>query len=85
MALQVNLLGASPKEAAAQNSFVPSLLAALVGTGTFCLALAAGGQRTGQTAAVERNGVFQSNDCKQPSRSRAAGKFRAAALSMMCS
>ena len=59
----MNLLRASPREAAAQNSFVPWLLAALVGTGTFCLALAAGGQGTGQTAAVERNGLFQSNEC----------------------
>ena len=57
MALQVNLLGASLmlREAAAQNSFVPSpLLAALVGTstGAFCLALATGGQDRGQAIVV---------------------------------
>ena len=52
------MLGAAPTKAAAQNSFVPSLLVALVGTGTFGLALAAGGQGTEQAVAVERNGVF---------------------------
>ena len=52
--------------------------------GTFDLALAAAGQGTGQAAAVERNGVFRKSGGKKSSRSRAAGKFRSAALSMMC-
>ena len=59
------MLGAAPTKAAAQNSFVPSLLAALVGTGAFGLALATGGQGTGAATAVERNrclaGVEASN------------------------
>ena len=41
------LLGASPRKAAAQISFVPSLLVALLVTGAFCLALATGGQGIG--------------------------------------
>jgi len=52
------LLGAAPREQAAQISFVRSLLASLLVAGTFRLALAAGGQGTEQAAAVERNGVF---------------------------
>ena len=58
----MDLLGASPREAAAQNSFVPSLLAALVSTGAFCLALATGGQGIGQTFVVKRNGCVAGVD-----------------------
>ena len=82
--LEGYLLGVAPTKAAAQNSFVPSLLAALLMTGTFGLALATGGQGTGAATAVERNGVFGRSGCKQPSRSRAAGKFRSPPLSMIC-
>ena len=74
-----NLLGAAPTKAAAQNSFVPSLLVALVGTGAFCLALVAGSWGTGAATAVEHNGVLGRSGGKQSNRSRAAGKFRAAA------
>ena len=81
----MNLLGASPRKAAALIAFLPLAAAALLMTGTFGLALATGGQDTGQTSAVERNRVFGRSGCNQPSRSRAAGKFRAAALSMICS
>ena len=56
--LEGYLLGAAPREQAAQISFVRSLLASLLVAGTFRLALAAGGQGTEQAAAVERNGVF---------------------------
>ena len=77
--LEGYLLGAAPTKAAAQNSFVPSLLAALVGTGTFGLALSSGSWGTGAAAAVQRNGVFGRSGGKRSSRSRAAGKFRAAA------
>ena len=51
-----DLLGAAPTKAAAQNSSVPSLLVALVGTGTFGLALASGSWETGAATAVERSG-----------------------------
>ena len=57
--------GSFPQEAAAHNSFVPSLLTALVGTGSICLALATGGHGIGQTTAMKRNvcvaGVDASN------------------------
>ena len=53
-----NLLGAAPTKAAAQNSFVPSLLAALLMTGTFGLALATGGQGTGAATAVNEMGCL---------------------------
>ena len=43
-------MGAAPTKAAAQNSFVPSLLVALVGTSTFGLALASGSWGTGAVA-----------------------------------
>ena len=51
--LEGYLLGAAPREQAAQISFVRSLLASLLVAGTFRLALAAGGQGTEQAAAVE--------------------------------
>jgi|SouAtlMetagenome_1021521.scaffolds.fasta_scaffold52437_1 hypothetical protein len=82
VALQVNLLGASPRKAAAQNTFLPLAAAALLVTGTFCLALSSGGQGTGRAAAIERNGVFGRIGGKQPSCNRAAGKLRSAALSI---
>ena len=50
--LEGYLLGAAPTKAAAQNSFVPSLLAALVGTGTFSLALSSGSWGTGASTAA---------------------------------
>jgi len=50
--LEGYLLGAAPTKAAAQNSFVPSLLAALVGTGTFGLALSSGSWGTGASTAA---------------------------------
>ena len=81
------LLGASPRKAAALVAFLPLAAAALLMTGTFGLALATGGQDTGQTSAVERNRVFGRSGCNQSSRNRAAGKFRTAALtplSMIC-
>ena len=56
--LEGDLLKAALSKAAAQNTFLPLAAAALLMTGTFCLALAAGGQGTAQAAAVERNGVF---------------------------
>ena len=44
----MNLLGASPRKAAALITFLPLAAAALLVTGTFGLALASGGQGTGQ-------------------------------------
>ena len=81
-----NLLGASPRKAAAQNTFLPLAAVALLMTATFGLVLSSGGQGTGRAAAVERNGVFGScrSGGKRSSCSRAAGKLRSAALSMMC-
>ena len=78
------MLGGTPTKAAALIAFLPLAAAALLMTGAFCLALATGGQGTGAAAAVERNGVFGRSEGKRSSRSRAAGKFRSAALSMMC-
>jgi len=78
----VSLLGAAPTKAAALIAFVPSLLAALLVTGTFGLALSSGSWGTGAATAVEQNGVFGRSGGKRSSRSRAAGKFRAAASSI---
>jgi hypothetical protein len=52
------LAGSVPQEVGSADSFLPLVAAALLMTGTFRLALAAGGQGTEQAAAVERNGVF---------------------------
>ena len=82
VALQVNLLGAAPTKAAALITFLPLAVAALLATGTFGLALSSGSWRTGAAAAVEQNGVFGRSGGKRSSRSRAAGKFRAAASSI---
>ena len=49
---QVNLLGAAPTKAAALIAFVPSLLAALLVTGTFGLALSSGSWGTGAATAA---------------------------------
>ena len=63
---------------------LPLAAAALLVTGTFGLALASGSWGTGAAFAVERSGVFCRSGGKRSSRSRAAGKFRAAASSMIC-
>ena len=82
--LEGDLLRAALSKKAALISCLPLTAAALLVTGTFGLALATGGQGTGAATAVERNGVCGRSGHKRSSRSRAAGKFRSAALSMMC-
>jgi hypothetical protein len=83
--LEGDLLSAALSKKAALISCLPLAAAALLMTGTFGLAFAAGGRGTGQAAAVERNGLFgKSIGLSQAARSRAAGKFRAAASSMLC-
>ena len=81
-ALEVSLLGADPTKAAALITPLPLAAAALVVTGTFGLALASWSWGTGAATAIERNGVFGGGGGKRSSRSRAAGKFRAAASSI---
>ena len=72
----------APQGVDSADSFVRSLLGSLLVTGTFRLALAAGGQETEQAAVVERTGP-QNEAELVPSRNRAAGKFRSAALTMI--
>ena len=81
--LEGDLLRAALSKAAALISCLPLVAAALLAlmTGTFGLALAAGGQS--RRLRWNEMGVWREH-CTQPSRSRAAGKFRSAALSMMC-
>ena len=78
------MLGAALTKAAALITFLALAAAALLVAGTFGLALASGSWGTGAAFAVERSGVFcrSGRGGKRSSRSRAAGKFRAAASSM---
>ena len=76
------MLGAALTKAAALITFLPLAVVELLVTGTFGLALSSGSWRTGAAAAVEQNGVFGRRGGKRSSRSRAAGKFRAAASSI---
>ena len=79
--------GSTTQGVGSADSFLRSLLACLLVTGTCRLALAAGGQgirdRAGGGGGTKW--VFgRSIGLSRPSRNRAAGKFRAAALGMMC-
>ena len=78
----MNLLGAAPTKAAALITPLPLAAVALLVIGTFGLALASASWGTGAATAIERNGVFGRSGGKRSSRSRAAGKFRAAASSI---
>ena len=78
------MLGAALTKAAALITSLPLAAAALLVTGTFGLALSSGSWGTGAATAAKRNGVFGRSGGTRSSCSRAAGKFRAAASSMIC-
>ena len=75
------MLGAAPTKAAALITSSPLVAAALLVTGTSGLALSSGSWGIGAANATKRNEVFGRSGGTRSSRSRAAGKFRAAASS----
>ena len=77
------LAGSTTQGVGSADSFLRSLRVSLLVTGTFRLALAAGDRGQSRRLWWNEMGVWQEH-WTQPSRSRAAGKFRAVALSMMC-
>ena len=63
------------------GAMVSLVVAALLVTSTFGLALASRSWGAGAATAVERSGVFGRSGGTRPSCNRAAGKFRVAASS----